>query len=242
MIVNLQDEGWEIIYHRAHALLAAQIAGQWNQKDSPQRLVETIAAISDHDDLEKEWEGDELTAAGAPMDFTLNKETPINKLQKLVEGALYRSRWVAMLTSMHVCFLNQGKQGSSKELDNFLNEQRKLQKQWQKELNISKEEAESAYRFMEWCDRLSLILCQGQLPVDERALEITTGPDGKRHDVIQLNNGFVTVTPWPFANEKFMVRVEASSLSQIKFEDNKALTEALKNAPRKTLEWTFVKL
>jgi len=71
MIVNLQTDGWEIIYHRAHALLAAQIAGYWDICKNSSRLYETIAAISHHDDLEKEWEGNQLTAAGAPLDFTL---------------------------------------------------------------------------------------------------------------------------------------------------------------------------
>ncbi len=71
MIVNATQNGWEIIYHRAHALLAAQLAGQWRRKDAPARLYETIAAISHHDDLEKEWEEDSLTEAGAPKDFTL---------------------------------------------------------------------------------------------------------------------------------------------------------------------------
>jgi hypothetical protein len=34
-------------------------------------LYETLAAISQDDDLEKEWEEDNLTDAGAPMDFLL---------------------------------------------------------------------------------------------------------------------------------------------------------------------------
>lgn len=49
MIVNLIEEGWEVIYHRAHALLAAQIGGHWRKKDSPERLYETLAAISHQD-------------------------------------------------------------------------------------------------------------------------------------------------------------------------------------------------
>ena len=53
MIVNLQSQGWEVIYHRAHALLAAQIAGYWDVDQKSYRLYETIAAISHHDDLEK---------------------------------------------------------------------------------------------------------------------------------------------------------------------------------------------
>jgi hypothetical protein len=74
MIVNQTKNGWEIIYHRAHALLAAQIGGQWDKTKAPAHFYETIAAISHHDDLEKEWEDAQLTDAGAPLDFTLDKD------------------------------------------------------------------------------------------------------------------------------------------------------------------------
>ncbi len=56
MIVKATPNGWEVIYHRAHALLAAQLAGQWRRKNAPERLCETLAAISHDNDLEKEWE------------------------------------------------------------------------------------------------------------------------------------------------------------------------------------------
>ncbi|MEO0409679.1 MAG: DUF3891 family protein, partial [Cyanobacteria bacterium P01_A01_bin.135] len=108
MIVNLQCDGWEIIYHRAHALLAAQIAGHWDFTCKSHRLYETIAAIAHHDDLEKEWEEDQLTDAGAPLDFTLQRSTSVAQLRRHADEALYKGRWVAMLISMHQCFLNQG--------------------------------------------------------------------------------------------------------------------------------------
>ena len=118
MIVNMQADGWEIIYHRAHALLAAQIAACWNQSDRPQRITDTVAAISHHDDLEKEWEKDQLTEAGAPKDFTQEGQTTVENLSKHIEEALYRGRWVALLTSMHTCFLNSG--SDSAEISQFV--------------------------------------------------------------------------------------------------------------------------
>ncbi len=239
MITNLTENGWEVIYHRAHALLAAEIAGHWNRANPPARLYETIAAISHHDDLEREWEGNQLTEAGAPLDFTLDKETAIGKLRELTKNARYRGRWVALLISKHVSFLNEGKRGASAELDSFLDEQLEHQKQWQQELKLTQQEVDQAYAFMQWCDRFSLILCQRQLPDDERALEISTGPDGKRYDVIQYKDGRVTVKPWPF-EEEFTVNVEATCLSSLKFDSNDALVAALQTGPIKTLEWTFV--
>lgn len=240
MIVNLTETGWEVIYHRAHALLAAQLAGYWQTSDSTARLVETVAAISHHDDLEREWEGDHLTEAGAPLDFKLDGSLSVSELQEHINNALYRGRWVAMLTSMHLCFLNQGRRGQSSELDQFLEDQHRFQKEWRKSLGLTKTDAEKAYAFMRWCDRLSLILCQRNLPAAERALEITAGPDGERYDVLLRSDDTVTVKPWPFKLKQFSVQVDAAYLSEIKFEENQALIQALQQAPMKTVSWTFV--
>ncbi|WP_035990747.1 DUF3891 family protein [Leptolyngbya sp. KIOST-1] len=239
MIVNLQADGWEIIYHRAHALLAAQIAGHWNFGKQTYRLYETIAAIAHHDHLEKEWEGDQLTEAGAPLDFTLEKEPAVDKLRQHADEALYQGRWVAMLISMHLCFLNQGQGEDDSEMADFLKEQRRRQAQWQAELEISPEEAEKAYTFMRWCDRLSLILSQRQIPAAGRKLEITAGPDGQPYSVYQLDCGDLSVTPWPFSCEKFTVKVDACYVSQLQFGSNDELTQALQKAPRKSLSWTL---
>ncbi|MCU0568413.1 MAG: DUF3891 family protein [Oculatellaceae cyanobacterium Prado106] len=242
MIVHPTQTGWEIIYHRAHALLAAQIGGQWRKVDSPPRLYETIAAISHHDDLEREWEGHHLTQAGAPMDFTLESSTSYPKLRKHLEGSLYRGRWVALLNSMHICRLMAQQQETSAEAAEFLEEQKQAQAQWRQELGISEEDADQAYDFMQWCDRLSLILCQKKLPADERLLEISKAHDGQRYDIKQFQDGTVTVVPWCFENPEFVVNVEASALDEIKFEDNDSLVAALKQAPRHLLEWKFVKV
>ncbi|MEH2108917.1 DUF3891 family protein [Nostoc sp.] len=245
MIVNATPNGWEVIYHRAHALLAAQLAGQWRRKDSPVRLYETIAAISHHDDLEKEWEEDILTEGGAPKDFMLNSDADadagVGKLAELAKNALYRGRWVALLISMHISRLNEPSRGKSSKLDKLLDEQLQNQQRWRKELGMKKEEVDAAYAFMQWCDRLSLILCQEQLPDDERFLEISKGPEGQRYDIMQRSDNLVGVKPWPFQDNKFTVNVEACDLSQVKFESSTELTKALQEAPIKVLEWTFIK-
>ncbi|BAY59990.1 hypothetical protein NIES22_00470 [Calothrix brevissima NIES-22] len=241
MIVNNTSDGWEIIYHRSHALLAAQLAGQWRRKNAPPRLYETLAAISHHDDLEKEWEEDIVTEAGAPMDFTLGKDVLVDKQINLVKNARYRGRWVALLISRHVSYLYEGNRDQSPELAKFLDEQIENQKKWTKELGIEKKDVDAAYAFMQWCDRLSLILCQQQLPEDERWLEISKGPDDERYDIMQRNDSLVTVKPWPFENEKFTVNIEACKINQLKFKNSAELTQALQEAPINILEWTFVK-
>lgn len=239
MIVNLQANGWEIIYHRAHALLAAQIAGYWNFGSASHRLYETIAAISHHDDLEQEWQGDQLTKAGAPLDFTLERENSPEQLRQHVEDSLYRGRWVALLTSMHLCFLNQGKQNQDSDLAEFIADQHQRQTQWRRELSITKDQAVTAYDFMRWCDRLSLILCQRQVPMAGRRLEITTGPNGKDYQIYQADSGDLCVDPWPFNPKTFTINVDACYLDQLQFESNEALKAALKAAPRELIFWTL---
>jgi hypothetical protein len=51
-------------------------------------ITDTIAAISHHDDLEKEWEDNQLTEAGAPKDFTLEKQKPSVDNQKILPTLL----------------------------------------------------------------------------------------------------------------------------------------------------------
>lgn len=239
MIVNLQPDGWEIIYHRAHALLAAQIAGHWHFDEDTSRLYETIAAISHHDDLEKEWEADSLTDVGAPLDFTMERETSVEQLRQHVEDALYKGRWVALLISTHLCFLNQGKREADAAIADFLDEQSQLQQQWREALGISKDELMAAYDFMRWCDRLSLILSQRQVPVGERRLEIITDSNDQRYHIYTTPSGHLTVQPWPFADDKCNFSVEACYLSQLQFESNEELKLKLKQAPRRICSWTL---
>jgi hypothetical protein len=241
MIVNPTQEGWEIIYHRGHALLAAQIASQWRRGKRPPRIIETIAAISDHDDLAREWESDNIGPTGAPLDFTLQTGTDVDSLRALVTGARYRSRWVALLISKHISFLFEPSRDETPELQAFLDEQTELQEQLREGLGIDIAEAEEAYAFMQWCDRMSLILAQRNLPARERALEVSKGPDGVRYDVLQRADGTVTVQPWPFEHNEFTVSVEATYVSQVSFQNNAQFVEVLKTAPIQTLEWRFVK-
>jgi hypothetical protein len=240
VIVNPTEKGWEVIYHRAHALLAAQIASHWGREKRPARVIETIAAISHHDDLEREWKGDHRTESGAPLDFTLDPKIDVHPLRTLIDSALYRSRWVALLTSMHVAWTQEPRRGQSAELDTFLKEQEGLRKQWRRDLKTNLREAEEAYAFLLWCDQLSLILCQRQIPERGRILEIGTGPDGQRYGVTRRDDGTLKIDPWPFGPERLTVQVETFLLDQLSFKSDAELTRALQAAPMRVLSWEMV--
>lgn len=241
MIVNTHQQGWEIIHQRAHGLLAVKIASHWRTDQRPERWIETLLAIAEHDDGQEDWQGaNHLNPSGAPLDFSLK---PFNMVQltRITELSQHKGRWIAMLISMHMSFLYEEKRGDAKEIDTFLDLQQYNQQKWRKELKISVREANQAYALMQWCDRFSLILCRNELPEGERTLEISKGPDGKRYKVKQLADQTVIINPWPFQEDRFELSVEVAVLSQLSFEGDRPLLEAIFNAPFGLKKWTLQK-
>lgn len=239
MIVNYTAEGWQLIYQQAHALLAAQLLHQWPAFLPPDRWVGLLAAAAQHDDGQRRWDGRyALTPAGAPADFTMKAFSP-EQAHEVMREARFQGRWRSLLTSLHLSFLYEELRGQNAETDLFLDGLRQCQQQWRRELQLKKAEAQQAYALLQWCDRLSLILCRRELPEMERLLEISQGPDGRRYDVRQLADGPVQVQPWPFAAPEFEVTVEAAVLRQLQFHDDEELSQAIKAAPIVTLRWTL---
>ncbi|QNE41055.1 DUF3891 family protein [Hymenobacter sp. NBH84] len=238
MIVNPTPTGWQVIYQQAHALLAAQLAWQWPPFLPTDRWVGLLAATAQHDDEQQRWRGHYgLTAAGAPADFT-QKEFSLEQAEGVMRAARFQGQWRSLLTSLHLSFLYEPQRGENAQQDTFLDWQQAQQKQWRRALHVTKAEAQRAYALLQWCDRLSLILCRQELPERGRTLEISEGPDGKRYTVHRPTpEGPVLVSPWPFAASEFDVTVEASQLHELQFQDDAALTAALHAAPIETLQW-----
>jgi len=241
MIVNAIDTGWEIIYQQAHALLAAEIGFSWKPEKRPRFFMQTLAAIAQHDDGQKDWTGQyALTPAGAPANFT-QLPFALEQAQQVMEEARFQGQWRSLLTSLHLSFLYEALRGQKKEWDAFLDQQRADQKEWQKKLKLRKAEAQHAYDFMQWCDRFSLILCRRELPEMERTLEISQGPDKLKYEVKQLQNGSVTVHPWPFEPEALTLEVEARHLTQLQFNSDQELAQAMWSAPVLRKTWNLEK-
>lgn len=253
MIVHPTPTGWQIIYQRAHALLAGQIALQWRADQRPTRWLETLAAIIQHDDAGREWEGkDLLTPAGAPRDFTMNS-AGVDKPAGAVRHARYQGRYVALLQSMHVTALYSASTDDA-AMRAFLDEQRAAQAAWRKALGLTKAEAEACYRLLYLCDAFSLVLCQRQLPTDGRHIEIGRGPDGETYAARRLpQTGAsdpsaeagdcvdLTVEPWPFVPDAFEIGIEATTVDGLTFESDEALVEAMRNGQIDRLRWRLVK-
>ncbi len=220
MIVNYTQSGWEIILQRAHGNLAGQLAEQWKIANRPQRWTETLLAIAEHDDAQTELEQDDLiTEKGGPVNFKM-KTFELPHCLQMIDFSLSKSRYIALLTSMHINFLHVKEAQTNPEAKAFLQEQEKLRETWRNELKISLDEAEKTYALLEWCDAFSLLICQKLYQPEQRSIEISNGPDEQGNQLVQLDAGTLTVKPWPFEAEKFFIRYDSRMISKLSFADS----------------------
>jgi hypothetical protein len=243
MIVNALQEGWEILYQRSHAILAAELIAPWQTKERPKRWTEILAAVVQHDDQENFWQGaGHLSDLGTPLNFDkVSLDTGKIQARSVIDNARRQSLMVALMISRHNSFLYDEKRGEDEELDQFLDEQIVHRKAWLKILEMSAEAMEYAYRFVGWGDRLSLILCQRQLPDKERVLEICEGPDGIHHTVMQRQDGTISLSPWCYEVDRVKFSAETRLLQQAQFKDTDEFREKLEAAPIILREWEFVR-
>jgi hypothetical protein len=241
MIVTYKEEGWEVITQRAHGLLAAQVGMHWKAKELPERWLETVLAIAEHDDAEVELDGENLvTPTGGPLNFSM-KAFDLDHCQRLAKLAITKSRFIALLVSMHMDFLHRKEEAQNAEAHKFLEQQRALQEEWRKQLNIDKATAEKIYYLLEWCDAFSLLLCRQLLQPEKRGIEISTGPDGTVYQLFQVDETVLTVEPWPFETDAFSVSYESRLINQLKFENSAEFRDAFVQAEVTENRWQVIK-
>ena len=239
MIVHYTEQGWEVFTQRAHGLLAAEFALQWKTDERPERWMETLLAIAEHDDAEIELESEHLlTPIGGPLNYAM-KTFDLQHCESLYHFALMKSRYIALLTSMHMVFLYREEANKNPAARKFLQEQEKLQRAWLTELKIGAIESKKIYALLEWCDACSLILCQRRLPPEERPLQISCGPGGKPCSIVESKKGALHVDPWPFAAQTFSVGAESRLIGQLTFKTPAEFRKAFLAAPVTENKWTL---
>ncbi|AYL95212.1 DUF3891 family protein [Mucilaginibacter celer] len=226
MIVNYTKNGWEVITQRAHGMLAAQLASHWHHSVRTERWLETLLAIAEHDDARVEPGDDELlTHQGGPADFKM-KTYNQGHCQRTFEASISKSRYVALLCSMHLDFVYGSLCKNNAEDQSFMKAQEALRRGWRKELHITIKQAEKDYRLMEWCDALSLLICQRENQPEGRAVEISKGPDNGNYLLTQDEPGILKITPWPFEEKEFKVAFETRLINQLTFKNNDEFRKA----------------
>lgn len=240
MIVNYTKEGWKIITQRMHGILAAQLASAWKISERPERWLETLLAIAEHDDAEVELDGHNLLSpTGGPLNFNM-KEYDQAHYDQLSLLTITKNRYISLLISLHIEFLNRDVAKTNAQAKSFLKEQALLRKKWMKELGLKEKEVLSIYDLLEWCDACSLLLCQDLVQPEKRKLEISTGPDKKLYYLRQVGEQQLTVTPWPFESEKFIVRFETRLINQLQFKNSAEFRQAFLKAEVCETAWEIV--
>ena len=241
MIVNQAKEGWDIIFQQAHALLAGKMAMQWKVSERPEPWTDVLSAIIDHDDGQRDWQTRaHLTEAGAPLDFTY-RELDFVQAKQTVNNARYRSRWIALLTSMHTSALYEHLRGTDPKLGQFLDEQQDYQQKLRRSVSIRKQEAEKMYRLVFFCDACSLVLCKNEVPGNGNRLELAATPDQQTAYIFQRDDQQLSIDPWPFEKSTFRVEIDVFQLRQLSFKDDQELYKALDQAEVISQQWTFAR-
>ena len=246
MIVASHQKGWKIINQRSHGLLAAMIAYQYDIDLPNDIMVPTLIAIAEHDDgVTETLARQNLTEAGAPRNFTVqddNSKTNITPMLSLMEIGTSKSQLNGLLTSLHIKFLYDGeKRKTDKGLDDFLKVQEKYQATVLKNLNIDKKFADRLYRFLEWNDAFSLLICLDKIQAEGRKMEISKSPDGDMNTEHYKTNKDICVEPWPFKSNSFDVFYEYKILDQLKFETIENFNEVCKASKVQHEVFTFSK-
>lgn len=246
MIVSSHQKGWKIITQRSHGLLAAMIAYQYNIDLPVEILVPALVAIAEHDDgVTETLVHRNLTDAGAPRNFTLadgNTKTDLTQLLSLMEIGNSKSQLNGLLSSLHLKFLYDGdKRKTDKGLDDFLENQEHYRTIILENLHIDKEFAVRLYRFLEWSDAFSLLICLDKIQHEGRKMEISKSPDGDMNTVHYKPNKDICVEPWPFRSPSFKVFYEYKILEQLQFDSIEAFNEACINAKVEQTVFTLLK-
>ena len=246
MIVTSHEKGWKIINQRSHGLLAAMIAYQYAIDLPNEIIVPVLIAIAEHDDGAAETLQDKnLTEMGAPRDFTVgnkDKKTSVKQKSSVMEIATSKSQLNALLTSMHINFIFEDfNKGQDKALNSFLKDQEKNRKEILKHLDIDKKYADRLYRFVEWCDAFSLLICMNQIQPEGRKMEISESPDGDMNQTFYKAENTIAVEPWVFKNESFKVFYEYKIIEQLKFNSIEEFNLVCSKTKVQREEFTFSK-
>ena len=222
MIVSSHQKGWKIITQRSHGLLAAMIAYQYNIDLPVEIMVPALIAIAEHDDgVTETLAHQNLTDAGAPRNFTVPNgkcKTDTTPLYSVIEIGSSKSQLNGLLTSLHLQFLyDSDNRKTDKGLDDFLTQQEHYRNTVLKNLHVNKKFADRLYRYLEWSDSFSLLICFDKIQHQGKKMEISKSPDGDMNTVYYKTNKDICVEPWPFKIPSFKVFYEYKILEQLHF-------------------------
>ena len=234
MIVKQHNKGWEIISQYAHGLLAGKIAAPFQNLIEDNIWIDLLTSIIEHDDnLPNFNQEDHITIAGAPLDFTLQEkdiDSSYLHATKVYNNSIQKSQFIALMVGRHLEFLFKGKTKGHKQFSEFFENVRSERKTQLNLYDLNADSLEKYYDIMRFCDRCSLIICQGLIPSNGRKIEINKTIDNKEYFIMSTGEDKLRVTPWPFAVKNFKVQYESRIVEQLKFNNDRELENQLEQS------------
>lgn len=235
MIVRSVEEGWRVVFHAAHGLLAQDLASHVDIGDQLPYWPLTQVAIGNHDDAKQQFRPGKrtyVTDVGVPKDFTLmsmSSEERVKDARSQIWEACKKHRWIGLLVSLHNDSLYRNEPVAD-EMQSLLDDERKRRSEVLNDLEVTSDDLQASYDWMSWCDRCSLILSGKDVPAMQRRVEIITTSQGQRYDLQQDKSGILHIEPWPFRERDFKVSIEARTLRQLSYQDDAELADALRHS------------
>lgn len=228
MIVTKNSQGWNIIFHKAHALLAFKIGMKIKESVWPnlEYRLEGLSAITEHDDSQAEWnKRDNLTALGAPADYRQSGQMKIKEVQKMIDGCLHKSAFMTLMVSMHCLSIYKDQKG--KAVKKFLSDQEDLTASILSHLKISRDDAKKSYLILRFCDELSLMLCQKDIPKNKRKIETEPLPGIKENFIWMDEGGILRMDTWCFDESEFTLKCEYYTTQKLSYASDAELAGEL---------------
>ena len=241
MIVAEFEKGWEIYFHKAHALLAMDIGLSIDHKYWPKRkyLAAGLESIGEHDNGQPRWhQRDNLTEKGTPLDYRDREEVDLKQAKIVVKQMQYKSSFVAIMVSLHCHNLYQ--KSTDPDVQEFLAEQIHLREQYMVHLDMDSKTIGQSYEFLRFCDDLSLALCQKEfLQSEEIPIEPITGEE--QILFIARPDGSFTISPWIFFEEELVFPIEYYQTSKKFFSSDEELKNDVRLESPLSREFVFRK-
>ena len=222
MICLQRREGWDVVFQRAHAYMAARLLHSLPPDPSLACWPELLAATAQHDNGWTEWEpSGRLSPSGAPMDFEhAPMHTILEQAQRVCALGWHQDSAVGWLISRHMHQLYDPVRAQHQAFDTWLTDQADLRSQRARACDHSAQALERAYALMLWADTLSLTLCKETLPFGGRWVQLDPDHRGQSYRARRLERlDVVELDPWPFETPELQVSVDHRSLSALTYDD-----------------------
>src|SRR4051812_10091671 len=224
MVLREDGDATICIGQASHAWVTGQIARAWRDVEP---YEDVCLAAEQHDVGWADYDRapDLNPETGLPRSFM---EIDFATRMRIWEPAPHRlesqSLYAALLVSLHGTSLHR----QMAEAGDYVTRQTAIQERWIERLGADREQVDrNRRRILVW-DALSLALCLRWDPFESEGLALERTEDER-----------FTLTPWPFVSDELVVTCEGRRLEG-RFDDERALHDALAGSPLVTLEFSLL--